>query len=326
MRHTIETALLTCVLLSTACGEQTDDGEDAQALSPGASTPNAPLAGSSPAPGTPINSTMPAGSSGGTPTESAEPTPVPAPARGGSGGFAGEPSIAAGGSPAVTPIPAGAGGADQASSVPAGEVGSGGTDSESEGAGGGGGDVTDDITMMGMGGMSGANPEPTGDFVLSSTAFMNGDDIPDEFTCEGKQFGTGPMPDLSWTPGPEGTLSYAITFIDITLAPDNMNGYHWALWDIPAEVTSLPSGEVTGAEPAEPAGSRQYTPLNPVGFLGPCPSFGGLTTDEYAFVVYALSVATIPNPPNNVAELEQLFLDNALATADLTGFSDAAPQ
>ena len=49
-------------------------------------------------------------------------------------------------------------------------------------------------------------------------------------------------------------------------------------------------------------------------------------TDQYAFVVYALSVETLPSPPSTVAQLEQHFLDNALATAELRGFSDAAPE
>ncbi len=180
------------------------------------------------------------------------------------------------------------------------------------------------MDMDGMLGMGGAGETPAGEFTLTSTAFSDGDELPDEFTCEGKQFSTGPIPDLSWTAGPEGTLSYAITFIDLTLSPDQ-NAYHWAMWDIPPDVTSLPGGEISGAEPAEPAGSKQYTPLNPVGFLGPCPGLVGPNTDEYAFVVYALSVESIPNPPNNVKELEQLFLESALATTEMRCFSDAAP-
>ncbi len=100
------------------------------------------------------------------------------------------------------------------------------------------------------------------------------------------------MPELHWTPGPAGTKSYAITFIDVTLAhatPSQPNGYHWVLYNIPPTTTSLPEGFKQAD--ATQLGAKQNS-----NYLGPCPNLGsstGTKTDTYEFTIYALAEESI---------------------------------
>jgi phosphatidylethanolamine-binding protein (PEBP) family uncharacterized protein len=84
-------------------------------------------------------------------------------------------------------------------------------------------------------------------------------------------------------------MSYAIVFKDTT-AGISMNYMHWTIYDIPASVTSLPMGVMSGPTLTDPAGAKQgknYQSNN--AFTGPC---GGMNT--YKFTLYALKVATLP--------------------------------
>src|SRR5262249_49596185 len=127
-------------------------------------------------------------------------------------------------------------------------------------------------------GSTGTGSSGSGDamgFAITSPSFNDGEMIPYEFTCEGKPFGDGTSPELHWTPGPSGTQSYAIVFKDTSLTtqqPPDDHGYHWAMWDIPVDTSSLPAGMGADQFPASPAGSQQYSgyPGRPFQFLGPC--------------------------------------------------------
>lgn len=306
---------LTVSLTLAACGEKEESNSGDQPLSPGpeGAGGSAPSA-SAPSNSSPTTSSAPTSTPSvptSTPTPSAPtptaptPTETAAPSTPGPEGTTPEPT-------APTPTtPEGSGGAGGMT----GAGGSGGTPAAAGGESTGGNHSN--------GGAGGADPGPSGgEFTLTSTKLVDGDEIPDDYTCEGKQFGTGPMPDLTWSGAPEGTLSFALTFVDTTLIPGNTNGYHWALWDIPANVTQIAEGPTSSTAPA---GSKQYSPLG-AGFLGPCPSFQGTNTDEYAFVLYAMNVETLPNPPNNVQQLVALFEANSIAKVELTGWSDAAPR
>ena len=49
-------------------------------------------------------------------------------------------------------------------------------------------------------------------FTISSPDFENCAAIPAAMTCDGKAFGTGSSPTLTWTGAPAGTMSYALVF------------------------------------------------------------------------------------------------------------------
>ena len=66
-------------------------------------------------------------------------------------------------------------------------------------------------------------------FTLTSPAFVDGNTIPIQFTCDGND---APPPLLVSDP-PEGTKSYAVIMDD----PDAPNGLftHWMAYDVPVE-------------------------------------------------------------------------------------------
>jgi phosphatidylethanolamine-binding protein (PEBP) family uncharacterized protein len=162
-----------------------------------------------------------------------------------------------------------------------------------------------------------------GAFTLSSPDHSEGAAFAPEVTCEACGFNADQMvmPGLQWTAGPEGTLSYAVTFIDRTLVDmSNPLGYHWALWNIPGDVTTLPKG----MKQAElPLGATQTG-----NFLGPCPDVSEDEAHTYELTVWALPTATIDITGSGTAAV-QAALDRlateAVAHVTLTGTSFASP-
>ncbi len=82
-----------------------------------------------------------------------------------------------------------------------------------------------------------ANESPATDLprlIVTSPAFAAGDEMPIEFTGDG----SGESPPVAWTKGPAGTQCYALNLWH-TPGPGDVKSY-WLLYDIPADVTSLP--------------------------------------------------------------------------------------
>lgn len=138
--------------------------------------------------------------------------------------------------------------------------------------------------------------------------------IPDQYACNNGP-GKNTSPDLSWTAGPAGTLSYAVVLTDKT--PSDY--LHWVIWDIPAGTIALPASVENKANPAVPAGSKQVKSYDgqTYGYLGPCPG----ETHTYEFAVFALDVATVPNitTASTLAQAKKQILNHDLASATLTG-------
>lgn len=184
------------------------------------------------------------------------------------------------------------------------------------GAGGSGG-------ASGAGG-SGGSGGSSGEFTLTSPSHTEGAEFADKYTCAAAGFNGSLLPELVWTPGPEGTKSYAITFIDRTLAdeqPPNMLGYHWVIYNIPATTLGLPEE----FKEASSIGAQQNS-----AYLGPCPNFsGGSDTHTYEFKIYALATETLTISPTTgtgaVMDAEQKLEADHLASATLSGTSDASP-
>ena len=154
--------------------------------------------------------------------------------------------------------------------------------------------------------------EPAGPMTLTSTAFDDGDELPPVHSCQGEGGKREVSPPLSWTPGPEGTLSYAIVFIDATT-----NFLHSAIYDIPADVTSLPEGLSAKHELSKPAGAKQSLSYKGTpGYAGPCPQ----TAHEYEFVLYALKVDKLEglSADSKVADAEKAIKKQDIESTKLT--------
>lgn len=102
--------------------------------------------------------------------------------------------------------------------------------------------------------------------------------------------GTNVSPQLSWTAGPAGTQSYVVQTFDPD-APTGVGFWHWNLVNVPATVTSLPTGFGTTAPPAPEIEAE--TDYGTTGYGGPCPPVGD-GPHHYFFTVSALNVATLP--------------------------------
>jgi Raf kinase inhibitor-like YbhB/YbcL family protein len=159
----------------------------------------------------------------------------------------------------------------------------------------------------GTGGTSG------GSMMLTSSVLTEGGMFAENNTCNGDD----KSPDLTWTAGPAGTMSYAVVLLDTSLTPP-LN--HWVIWDIPANVTGLPAGLETTAMPSVPPGAKQKA-FQGNGYKGPCPPSGD---HLYTFTVYALPVATLSGAMTS-EQTAALAMDvmNAgpLSSASLSGHS-----
>jgi Raf kinase inhibitor-like YbhB/YbcL family protein len=129
---------------------------------------------------------------------------------------------------------------------------------------------------------AGAAPSPGGALALTSPVYQEGMAIPATSRCE------SPSPPVSWTAGPSGTKSYALTLIDVT--PGISMGYvHWQIYDIPATRMELPMGVPAGAPmdlaPVKQGPNYSRTRI----YTGPC---GG--NNMYELTLYAIDVDTLP--------------------------------
>lgn len=176
------------------------------------------------------------------------------------------------------------------------------------------------------------------DFSVTVEGFDSCEPIPAVHTCEGKPFPEGTSPAISWTEGPEGTESYAVVFKDITILattdPSNAmiynRGYHWAMWDIPADTTELPAELGEGYNSEDVEGAVQWANFKDYSFFGPCPNFDpanpGSVEDSYSFTVYALPVTEAVIPAitgSTVRAMDDYFKSIALAVTEYRGTSDA---
>jgi len=137
-----------------------------------------------------------------------------------------------------------------------------------------------------------------GKFTLESAEVRPGETIAAAqlykgFGCDGGNV----SPSLAWKNAPAGTKSFAITVYDPD-APTGSGWWHWIVFNIPAEVTSLPVGVGNPASGQTPKGAVQSkTDFGKPGYGGPCPPQGD-KPHRYIFSAYALKVDKIDADEN----------------------------
>lgn len=104
--------------------------------------------------------------------------------------------------------------------------------------------------------------------------------------------GEDASPQLSWSGAPEGTQSYAVTIYDPD-APTASGFWHWAVFNIPAEVTELPSN---ASKDGLPDGAVQLNnDARMPGYVGAAPP-AGHGPHHYWVVVHAVDVPSLDIP------------------------------
>jgi len=104
--------------------------------------------------------------------------------------------------------------------------------------------------------------------------------------------GDDASPQLSWSGAPEGTKSYAVTIYD-PYAPTGSGFWHWAVADLPADTTSLPSGAGDDQGSGLPEGAIQLKNDGGLArYVGAAPPEGH-GPHTYFVAVHALDVEKI---------------------------------
>jgi Raf kinase inhibitor-like YbhB/YbcL family protein len=104
--------------------------------------------------------------------------------------------------------------------------------------------------------------------------------------------GEDTSPQLSWSGAPEGTQSYAVTVYDPD-APTASGFWHWAVVNLPADVTTLAAN---ASKDGLPDGAVQLNnDARFVGYVGAAPP-AGHGPHHYYVVVHAVDVPSLEIP------------------------------
>lgn len=149
--------------------------------------------------------------------------------------------------------------------------------------------------------------------VLSSSAFLDGGEIPERCTCDGGDS----SPALTWSGVPDGARSLVL-IVDDPDAPDpnapKMVWDHWLLYNLPPDSTGLSEGV---REPDLPAGTRQgVNSWGCTGYGGPCPPIG---RHRYFHILYALDVVLPDLGEPNKNHLLSAMEEHILAHTEIVG-------
>lgn len=135
--------------------------------------------------------------------------------------------------------------------------------------------------------------------------------------------GSDTSPQLSWSGFPAGTKSFAVTVYDPT-APTGSGFWHWAIANIPADVTELATGAGDGEESSLPEGALQLAnDASLKRYLGAAPPAGSGKHD-YFIAVHAVDVEKLDLPENATpAFLGFNLSDHTLARAVIAPWWEA---
>ena len=136
---------------------------------------------------------------------------------------------------------------------------------------------------------------------LTSTSFKNGGNIEQKYAgnymgCTGEN----KSPALEWKNPPAGTKSFALMVHDPD-APTGSGFWHWIVYNIPADATSLPEGAGDASGTGLPKGAAQgNTDMGKPGYIGPCPPPGS-PKHHYNFMLFPLKVDKLDIPAGATA-------------------------
>lgn len=129
---------------------------------------------------------------------------------------------------------------------------------------------------------------PKPDFELTSDDVAEGGTIAEDHVFNGFGLtGGNTSPHLRWSGAPEGTAGYVVTVLDPD-APTGSGFWHWAVVNLPADVTELPKGAGSGDDTLPGKGGfhvrNDYGNRN---YGGPAP-LAAPKRHRYIFTVHAI--------------------------------------
>jgi Raf kinase inhibitor-like YbhB/YbcL family protein len=154
-----------------------------------------------------------------------------------------------------------------------------------------------------------ASSAAAADLALSSSAFDNGDTIPEQYSCDGQ----GISPPLTISGVPDKAQSLALIVDD----PDAPSGdwTHWVLYNLATQLVSLAPGasEQTLPGPASTAANSWHKQ----DYGGVCPPRGN-GVHHYHFILYALDTRLADNLDDKAA-VQDAMHGHVLTKAQLIG-------
>jgi hypothetical protein len=152
----------------------------------------------------------------------------------------------------------------------------------------------------------------SGSFQITSSAFMQGGQIPQKYTADGENI----SPPLSWTSAPQNTKSFTITCEDPDATATGGGAFfHWIVFDIPGNVTQLAEG-ITNQRTLDNGAKQGTNDLGTIGYSGPSPPSG---THRYAFKIYALDTMLNLEPGATKQQVNDAMQGHILGQAQITG-------
>jgi hypothetical protein len=154
---------------------------------------------------------------------------------------------------------------------------------------------------------------------LASGTFAN-QFILNGFGCTGGNI----SPAIMWSNPPAGTQSFSLQMFDPD-APTGSGFWHWAVYNIPANVTSLPQGAGNSAATLPPpafGGNTDFLDTGTTGgngnYGGPCPPVGD-KPHRYILTLYALNIPDVQVaagvPKTGTAGLYSFALNKGIGSA-----------
>ncbi|MBC7428493.1 MAG: YbhB/YbcL family Raf kinase inhibitor-like protein [Bacteriovorax sp.] len=134
-------------------------------------------------------------------------------------------------------------------------------------------------------------------FTAWSNSLKAGNTVPNKYIFSGMGCsGNNISPPLEWKDAPVNTKSFAVTVFDPD-TPKIGGWWHWAVINIPANISVLPEGASNNnLLPAEAI--EVETDFGEKHYAGPCPPQGD-TPHHYVFTVYALKNKAVHLSPNS---------------------------
>lgn len=142
---------------------------------------------------------------------------------------------------------------------------------------------------------------PQGPLTLTSSAFADGQAIPDKYTCSGQDF----SPPVTFSNVPRNAVSLALIMEDTDTPYD-----HWTLFNISPGQAGIAEGDV-------PPGSAGNTTGGKLGYEGPCPSDGKM--HHYALSLYALKDVVNLQDGASKEDVRKAFEGKVIAETKITG-------